>query len=83
MESTLWRSTLVLPEVVECTTCLCLRRARGRLGERWHIPRVVRCEAHALVCLVVHQVTDGLAGVTVGYAYCLYGVAGLVLLPHG
>ena len=52
-------------------------------GERRHIPRVVRCGVHALVCLVVHQVTDSLAGVTVGHAYRLYGVAGLVLLPHG
>ena len=53
---------------------------RGVLAWEWrHVPRLVGSQANALVCLVVHQVTDGLAAVSIGQAQLQYGVACLVL----
>ena len=67
---------------VRCLGRLCGRR--GLLaGERRHVPRLVGSQANALVCLVVHQITDGLAAVSIGQAQLQYGVACLVLDPHG
>ena len=67
--------------------CVLLGGLGGRRGvlawEWWHVPRLVGSQANALVCLVVHQVTDGLAAVSIGQAQLQYGVACLVLDPHG
>ena len=52
-------------------------------GEGRHVTRFVGCQAHALVCPVVHQVTDGLAAVSIGQAQLIDGVACLVLDAHG
>ena len=59
------------------------REALQLLGEGRHVTRFVGCQAHALVCPVVHQVTDGLAAVSIGQAQLLDAVACIVLDAHG
>ena len=61
--------------------CLCIGRVR--LGERRDIPRFVGCKVHTLVCLVVHQVADGLPTVSIGQAQRIDAVACIVLDAHG